>query len=146
MYLHALIGGISHIQTSQAHGRDTSCAARFEVSRHSLTGQVNCRQQGSADVCLSGGDDTHARLVVQGSRSETPISLGDSSAPEDSDFLADDSEEEDEDDEADSPEPMRRPYQMHVKNRALHGDVEIIEEEANEAQYQRGDMLIIVRV
>lgn len=80
--------------------------------------------------------------MVQGSRSETPISLGDSSAPEDSDFVADDSEEEEEDDEAESPEPMRRPYQMHVKNRVLQGDVEIIEEECNEAQYQRGDILM----
>ena len=50
--------------------------------------------------------------------------------------MADDSEEDD--DEAESPEPVRRPYQMHVKNRALQGDVEMIEEECNEPQYQKG--------
>ena len=56
--------------------------------------------------------------------------------------MAEDSEEE-EDDEAESPEPVRRPYQMHVKNRALQGTVELIEEECDEPQYQKGVMLIL---
>lgn len=79
--------------------------------------------------------------LLQGSGSASLISLGDSSAPEDSDFVASDSDEED--DEADSPERMRRPYQSHVKNRALQADVEIIEEECKEPQYnpQTGEVL-----
>ena len=80
-------------------------------------------------------------LILQGSGSASPISLGDSSAPEDSDFLVDDGDSEEEDDEADSPEPARRPYQVHVKNRALQGDVEVIEEECNEPQYRKGKIL-----
>ena len=79
---------------------------------------------------------------MQGSGSASLISLGESSAPEDSNFVASDSEE---DDEAYSPEPMRRPYQSHVKNRALQAEVEIIEEESKEPQYnqQKGELLRI---
>ena len=81
--------------------------------------------------------DTISVAGMQGSGSASLISLGDSSAPEDSDFVASDSEE-DENDDQDTPEPARRPYQTHVKNRALQGDVEIIEEECKELQYQGG--------
>ena len=53
--------------------------------------------------------------------------------------MAGDSEESDE--EADSPEPVRRPYQTAVKNRALQPDVEIMEEECNDPQYNKGEIL-----
>ncbi len=51
--------------------------------------------------------------------------------------MVDDSGESDE--EADSPEPVRRPYQTAVKNRALQADVEIMEEECNDPQYNKGE-------
>ena len=88
--------------------------------------------------------DTISIAGMQGSGSASLISLGDSSAPEDSAFVASDSEE-DENDEQDTPEPARRPYQTHVKNRALQGDVEIMEEECKELQYQ-GGVLCFARV
>ena len=51
--------------------------------------------------------------------------------------MVDDSGESDE--EADSPEPVSRPYQTAVKNRALQADVEIMEEECNDPQYKKGE-------
>lgn len=78
--------------------------------------------------------------------SRDPILLSDSdvsgSAGADSDFVASDSEDEAADTEADSPVPVKRAYQTHVKNRALAGDVEIVEEEAQEDKYQHGKSVV----
>ena len=64
------------------------------------------------------------------------------SAGADSDFVASDSEDEAADTEAESPAPVKRAYQTHVRNRALAGDVEIVEEEAQEQKYQYGKPVV----
>ena len=78
--------------------------------------------------------------------SRGPIVLSDDdasgSAGADSDFVASDSEDEAADAEAESPAPVKRAYQTHVKNRALAGDLEIIEEEAQEDKYQYGEPVV----
>ena len=74
--------------------------------------------------------------------SRDPILLSDNdvsgSAGADSDFVASDSEDEAADTEAESPAPVKRAYQTHVRNRALAGEIEIVEEEAQEQKYQYG--------